>query len=129
MRGGPRVSRYQIRAALIFISQPKMRLLTPCCHSDQVREPIYVAVSNTDVTNGATTWHASGGTGITWTELSSAIADNSYARPNGGWELIVFKDRTDSKRRGLYLPVDGRSVSVTFNGWDDYGVMVDSVQK
>ena len=40
MRGGPRVSRYQIRAALIFISQPKMRLLTPCCHNhlDMMRE-------------------------------------------------------------------------------------------
>ena len=38
MRGGPRVSRYQIRAALIFISQPKMRLLTPCCHMAMFQE-------------------------------------------------------------------------------------------
>ena len=86
-------------------------------------------MSNTDIANGATAWHVSGGTGITWTELTPAISDNSYPRSSGGWELIVFKDRTDSKRRGLSLPVDGRSVSITFNGWDDYGVMVDSVQK
>ena len=86
-------------------------------------------MSNTNVTDGSTTWHESGKTGITWTELTPAISDNSYPRSSGGWELIVFKDRTDSNLRGLYLPVDGMSVIITFNGWDDYGVMVDSVQK
>lgn len=52
-----------------------------------------------------------------WFKLTSGASD-SWAR-NKGWELVAFKDEHDTRREGVYVPVDKK---VTFYNLDDIRV-------
>ena len=91
----------------------------------KVHTAMYVSVTRTNHTEGTSHWHSQGKKGVTWHHLTGNFSDSHYVR--SGWETVVIKDVSNTRRKGWYLQPHGKSIYITFNGWDD--VKVESARK
>ncbi|KZV66094.1 hypothetical protein PENSPDRAFT_755957 [Peniophora sp. CONT] len=98
-----------------------------------VFENIYVSVTKTDVSKGTSVWYdtSSEDPGIVWTALSRSFTQSTSFKRTGGWEAVVFRNESDTKRKVLYFNVKSgskaQSNNITFCGWYDNGIVIQEV--